>query len=111
MARTTVRIVSNLGPKLSAQARVKASAVVRATALGIEGDAKARAPVDTGALRASITTEMDGELRAGVGTNIEYGAAVEYGSAARNTPAQPFLTPAVEAARPRFAAAMKSILD
>lgn len=52
-------------------------------ALVIEGDAKRRCPVDTGRLRASITTatSVEGEqVVATVGTNIEYAAAVEYGT-------------------------------
>lgn len=53
-------------------------------ALAIEGEAKRRCPVDTGRLRGSITTaatiEDDGKVVARVGTNVEYAAAVEYGT-------------------------------
>lgn len=53
-------------------------------ALAIEGEAKRRCPVDTGRLRDSITTaasvEDDGKIVARVGTNVEYAAAVEYGT-------------------------------
>lgn len=52
--------------------------------LVIEGEAKRRCPVDTGRLRDSITTaadiEDDGKVVARVGTNVEYAAAVEYGT-------------------------------
>jgi len=51
--------------------------------LVIEGEAKRRCPVDTGRLRASITTaaSVEGEqVVATVGTNVEYAAAVEYGT-------------------------------
>lgn len=104
-----MRVAVNLGPKISALARARASAIVRATALGIEGDAKTRVRVDTGELRDSIHTETDGDLRAAVGTNVAHGPPNEYGTA--RMAAQPFLTPAAEAARPGFAAAMTRILD
>lgn len=69
-------------------------------AIQVEGAAKRLCPVDTGNLRSSITWEMardaDG-LVAMVGSNVEYAAAVEFGS--RHAPAQPFLRPALEAGR------------
>ena len=49
----------------------------------IEGEAKRRCPVDTGRLRASITTETsidEDQVIALVGTNVEYATAVEYGT-------------------------------
>ena len=52
-------------------------------AMKICGDAKARCPVDTGTLRASIQTdsEWEGNTCMGIiGTNVEYAPMVEYGS-------------------------------
>lgn len=110
MARTsTVTILFNDLPKLPGRVRAEASTRVRATALAVETDAKQRAPVDTGALRASIHTEQVGELTARVGPSVDYGAPVEFGTSRQA--AQPYLTPAAEAARPRFVAAMKTLLD
>lgn len=80
--------------------RPRASALVRDTTFAIEADAKARAPVLTGTLRRSIHGEMEGDLRGIVGTDLDYAATVEYGSRFQN--AQPYLTPALDAARPRF---------
>ena len=59
-----------------------------------EGYAKRACPVDTGRLRNSITHAIfDGdEPYAIIGTNVEYGPAVEYGTSKQK--AQPFLTPA-----------------
>lgn len=104
-----VSVVFNGLPKLRGQLRSRASAIVRATALSIETDAKARAPVDTGALRGSIHTEVVTDLSAIVGPSVDYGDYVEYGTS--RMAAQPFMTPAAEAARPRFIAAMKKLLD
>lgn len=74
--------------------------VVRKTAFEIESVAKSRAPVDTGNLKASISTMVDGPAHAVVGTNVEYAPFVEYGT--RHMAAQPYLIPAAEQARPKF---------
>ena len=63
------------------------------TALEIERDAKLNAPVDTGMLRASITSTGSGSEYE-IGTNLEYAPFVEYGT--RYMAAQPFLFPAYE---------------
>lgn len=54
-------------------------AALQKTALQVERSAKQKAPVDTGTLRASITNRPidDGYV---VGTNVEYAAAVEFGT-------------------------------
>lgn len=74
-------------------------------ALFIEGAAKYRCPVDTGNLRRSIAAQpptMQGDTAVAlVGTNVEYAAYVEFGTRKMN--AQPFMGPALEAARARYA--------
>ena len=72
-------------------------AVMQTLALATESDARRRAPVDTGNLRASLDSDVDsrrGRILAHVGTNVEYAAFVEFGTV--NTGAQPFLRPAVD---------------
>lgn len=55
--------------------------VVVETAATIETQAKALAPVDSGYLRQSITTEiMDGGLKAKVTVDSEYAIFIEYGT-------------------------------
>lgn len=94
----------------------RASKIVRSIAFAIEAKAKMKAPVDTGALRASIYTKVKGgdgglpdvpnpdamradfdapteELVAHVGPSVEYAVAQEFGTA--RTAAQPYLIPAV----------------
>lgn len=69
-------------------------------AVRVEAAAKRACPVDTGRLRASLThvIEEDGEgLYAVVGTNVEYAIYVELGTG--RTRAQPYLRPALRAAR------------
>lgn len=69
-------------------------------AIKVEGAAKRLCPVDTGRLRSSITWELAKDeqgLYAVVGTDVTYGIFQELGT--RFQPAQPFLRPALEAAR------------
>lgn len=113
-------IVRNLGGNV-------ADAVAKA-AFAIEARAKVRAPVDTGALRASIYTSLAGGGRSSdamadarsrnpdvettplpvprdkhtayVGPSVEYATALEFGSAGRA--AQPYLIPAVRETEAEF---------
>lgn len=57
-------------------------------------------PVDTGRLKSSITVHVDGRGKDTVGlvgSNVEYAAYVELGTF--RTRAQPYLVPALDAAR------------
>lgn len=62
--------------------------------LKIEAEAKKRCPVDTGRLRASINTQLQGDYKVRVGSNVEYAPYVEYGT--ENQRAQSFLRPAID---------------
>ena len=55
------------------------SAIGRACAL-VERSAKQKAPKDTGALRRSITSKMEGDLTGVVFTPLEYAPYVEFGT-------------------------------
>ena len=68
---------------------------IERAALTLEENAKLNCPVDTGRLRASITTEV-GNLEAEVGTNVEYAPSVEFGTSKQS--AQPFMRPALDKA-------------
>lgn len=96
----------------------------RAIAFRIEAGAKAKAPVDTGALRNSIYTECGGQKSgtpgdnpfpspkgsdAHVGPSVEYGLFVEFGT--RHMGAQPFLVPAVREVENALAAQWENIAD
>lgn len=69
---------------------------IRAVAFTIEGEAKRRAPVDTGNLRASIhATKIIDKPRAWeVRASANYALFVEMGT--RFTRAQPFFAPAIQ---------------
>lgn len=100
--------------KASGQVGSKLSAVVRKTAHDIEATAKSLAPVDTGNLRGSITTEITGDGRFGsmsaeIGPTASYGQYVEEGTS-RMAP-QPYMLPAAERHMPAFEAAVLAIGD
>lgn len=121
------RLQSNAA-QISAQLQRRASALVRATAFGIEGDIKtsmaepksghiygnhqASAPgespaIDTGQLANSIQTVVE-ELSATVGTNTEYAPYLEFGTH-RMAP-RPFMGPAFERAKPEFEKGLKELV-
>lgn len=79
----------------------------------VEADAKKRAPVDTGTLRASIAGMVKADVNDGVkgyiGSNVEYAPVQEFGSARMG--AQPFLTPAIEKNRDRIKDRFREAVD
>lgn len=88
--------------------------LVRTTALLIEGAAKAFAPVDTGALRSSIGTDVSvaiasGAAEAVIGPTVNYGPFVEYGTA-RMAP-RAFMGPALDRHSGTFIAGVESLAN
>lgn len=93
--RAVTSRIGTAGPRIGAAA----STILRKTALDIEGDAKQIAPVDTGALKNSISTSIDGDGRFGfmtaeIGPTVEYGIYQEYGTSVMA--AQPYMGPAFD---------------
>ncbi len=121
--------------RLEQAVRERAAALIAKAAFDIEAAAKQLAPVDTGALKNSISavtaqgSDYDANVAAAAGLNpkaqiaaapqpsdeleafvvapMEYAAYQEYGT--RFMPAQPFLTPAVEAVRPSLEQAWSAL--
>lgn len=108
MARSTIVITHNRFPVIAAALPVLTSAAVRKAALDVEAYAKTIVPVDTGALKNSITTEFEGDFSATVAPHTEYDVYVEFGT--RHMSAQPYMTPAAEVVRPAFIDAMEQLL-
>ncbi len=76
---------------------------VRETALAAQADARDNAPVDTGALKGSISTEFDRNAESSTGTvytNIEYGLYQEMGTV--KMAAHPYMMPALNANKSTF---------
>lgn len=88
----------------------RVSRAVYATADDVESYVKVVSPVDTGALQKSYVATPESATSAVVGSDLDYSVYVEYGTS--KMPAQPHLTPAVDAARPDFIARLtKAIAD
>lgn len=80
--------------------------VVAKTAYDIERDGKIFAPVDTGTLESSISTDVAG-LTAEIGPHTDYEQYVEYGTSKMH--AQPYMGPAAEKNTPGFVDAMGKV--
>lgn len=90
------------------------AAVIRKGAMDIQRDAKILAPVDTGNLRSSISTDYTGDGRHGtmtaeIGPTAHYGIYLEFGTSKMR--AQPFLFPATDRNEPGILAAMAHVAD
>lgn len=116
--------------KLIGELDPRAVKVIAKAATDVETGAKVRAPVLTGALRASIFTAIKNEgLTAEIGPSVEYGVYVELGTGRRGATsniqrpegvkyskdwpgisAHPFLIPALEAIRKSFLEAWKQLV-
>jgi HK97 gp10 family phage protein len=108
--RITIDVRKNRLPEIAKRAAQVAADVIRETVADIETGAKARAAVDTGFMRDHINGRVINQNAGEVVSEAPYSDFVERGT--RFAPAQPFMTPAAEAARPRFEAAVaKAIAD
>ena len=111
----TITVSDNRFPRIAAALPGATSQVVRKTTFDIQALAQVLVPVDTGALKNSISVEV-GDTEGVVYTNMAYAARIEFGfvgadSLGRvyNQAPQPYLTPAVEAARPGFIEALSHL--
>ena len=78
---------------------------VREACVIVQGSAKGYSPVDTGALRDSITIEPINEHSGKVGPAMEYDIFVEMGT--RRMAAQPYMRPAADNNRKKVAEILK----
>jgi HK97 gp10 family phage protein len=72
-------------------------------------DAKTRAPVLTGQLRDSLVAEATGDLEVTLHDGVPWGQFQEFGT--RYQAAQPFLTPAIDAAAGRLPGVVASAVE
>lgn len=95
--------------KSGAEVTKLAEIVVKKTAHDIEATAKVFAPVDTGNLENSISTDVNG-LVAYIGPTADYGEYVERGThnddGSVRMEAQPYMAPAVDTHEPSFGTAL-----
>jgi HK97 gp10 family phage protein len=96
-------------PEIVLELRPRMSAVVKEGAETVAESAKARVPVDTGALQKSIKARRSRQLEYTVGVGEFYGFFVEFGTVKHA--AQPFLVPALEEHRDEIVALGRAILE
>jgi HK97 gp10 family phage protein len=103
-------VVSTSGLDRLIGAKGQLQDVLRKSARNVERGGKERSPVDTGANRASIQVFEDNirNLEVVVGPTTEYAAFLEFGTV--RMAARPYMTPALEAERPKFLSAIKEVL-
>lgn len=107
MVRVVAEIVYDRFPEIARKLPREVGKIVQETLFDIETYAKLIVPVDTGALRASIQTEMDRPTGGSVFTNMEYAHFVELGTS--KMAARPYMTPAGERARVNFMSKMRNL--
>lgn len=99
------KLAADLG-EASAKVTPRAELVVRKVALDIEATAKTIVPVDTGNLKNSIGSEIDG-LTAEISATTDYSDYIEFGTSRMN--AQPYMGPALDEHAPTFEKALGQI--
>jgi HK97 gp10 family phage protein len=110
MSRARVTLETKILDSIIAECDKEAAAIVKAGAFAVEGQAKTKAPVDTGALKSSLEAEENGSpLRWWVHDGVEYGIYQELGTSKMS--AQPFLVPAVEAVRDNWVALWRKFFE
>lgn len=92
--------------KAPADVEEKAARAIAKTAHEIEADAKAIVSVDTGFLKNSISTDVDG-LTAEIGPTANYGVYVEEGTS-RMSP-EPYMRPAFDRRKEGLVQALEQI--
>ena len=95
--------------RITAELKPRAARIVKNYGNMITSSAIKNAPVDTGALMNSLSSEskMTGDLTFTVSDGVEYGVFQELGTS--KMAAQPFMTPAIEAWRDKFFAAFSEL--
>lgn len=87
-----VEVIANLNMK-GQQIPGEVNKAIRASIKIVEKSAKQKAPVDTGALKASINSRMISELEGEIVDGVHYGIHLEYGT--RKMRPRPFFRPAL----------------
>lgn len=106
-----IRITFDRLPEIAAKLPQVTSTVVRKAAFDVEAQAKSELyeghGVDTGLLKSSIQTDMEGDLRAIVAPHTEYASYVEFGH--HSFTGYHYMTQAAEWVRPAFLEAMRRL--
>lgn len=91
---------------IAANSEPMANEIVKNLGVIAHKSARSNAPVDTGALKQSITLEVEGN-EAEIGSALEYAPHLEYGTTSQA--AQPYLRPAVRDAQRQAKNVLKAV--
>lgn len=106
----TIRVLSNRLPSIPKALEAAAAREVATAGYDVEARAKQLVPVRTGTLRRSIHTVISNNgMTATIGPSVDYGLFVEMGT--HRMPARPYMRPAAAYVSPRFADAIKRVLQ
>lgn len=102
------RIVFDITQQVKGEMSRQVKDVVAKAAFDIQAEAQNVVPVDTGALKNSISTEVAAnDMSAIVAPHMNYDIYVEFGTSKMS--ARPYLFPAAEKVKPEFMAAMVKV--
>lgn len=104
--RIVLKVKYNKFGEIADDARKAAEDAVAAAVFDAEAIAKSLVAVDTGNLKNSIMSDLDG-LEGAIYTGVEYGVYQEFGTSFM--PPHPYFTPAIEGVTERFQQDMKDI--
>lgn len=96
-------------PEIAAALPTLIGEILAKSALDIAGHAQTKAPVDTGALRASIAAEQTGASEWTVYSDKEYAPYQEFGAPAAHVPPHPYMRPAADLVKPELQAALDAV--
>ncbi len=102
-----MNVTLNRFPEMPPRMRAAAGKRIHVAGFRVEGDAKVRAPVDTGFHRNAIQNRPSGPLSTTISAGAAYAAYLEFGT--RRMAAQPSLGPAMDAEAPRLEASFAGI--
>jgi HK97 gp10 family phage protein len=135
MIAAQIIVEFNHFPGIAAALEGKVATCVEKAVRDVEAQAKARAAVDTGAMKSSIAGKMTGRFSGEVAPHVEYAIFVEYGTRAHvitakggglfwpgaahpvksvnhpGTAAQPFMRPAADAVRGPFTSCIRQAVE
>ncbi len=101
-----IQIVASNSAAVTRSLNSKVSQAIASATFSTEAGAKIAAPVDTGALRNSITSEIE-PMRGSVSVGVEYAAHVEFGTS--HQAAQPYLMPAFRRASSKLRTELRTL--
>ena len=104
-----IRLDTRVLDRIARDLNTNTDRVLAGIAFEVEGEAKKRAPVDTGALKNSINTQRKKKGLYHVQDGVEYGIYQELGTSRMSK--HPFMVPAIERVRKTLSEKFKGLFQ